>query len=83
MKKELERLRCDACGYTIRMDCPMGCPQCGASDWTADPQDHSTTRMSTRGQVVIPEAERNTMGWGPGTVITVKLQGKQLILEEA
>ena len=40
-----------------------------------------TTRMSSRGQVVIPEAIRNGCGFGEGTTFTVVAKGNAVMLQ--
>jgi AbrB family looped-hinge helix DNA binding protein len=39
------------------------------------------TTVSTKGQLVIPQEMRETLGIGPGTRIAVTLQGPRIILE--
>lgn len=41
----------------------------------------STTRMSSRGQVVIPEAIRVSCGFGEGTTFTVVAKGNAVMLQ--
>ena len=40
-----------------------------------------TTKMSSRGQVVIPEAMRNRFGWGIGTSFTVEVYRGNVIMQ--
>lgn len=40
-----------------------------------------TTKMSSRGQVVIPEAMRNQFGWGVGTSFIVEVYRGSLIMQ--
>jgi AbrB family looped-hinge helix DNA binding protein len=41
----------------------------------------STTKMSSKGQVVIPEALRKTYGWDAGTSFVVLGRGNAIILQ--
>ena len=40
-----------------------------------------TTKMSSRGQVVIPEAVRNQFGWGVGTSFIVEVYRGSVIMQ--
>ena len=40
-----------------------------------------TTKMSSRGQVVIPEAMRNQFGWGVGTSFIVEVYRGSVIMQ--
>ena len=40
-----------------------------------------TTKMSSRGQVVIPEAMRNQYGWGVGTSFIVEVYRGSVIMQ--
>ncbi len=44
--------------------------------------EHLSTRMSTKGQVVLPVAIRRELGWGPGTRLTVEQGQGAVILRE-
>lgn len=39
------------------------------------------TRVSSKGQVVIPKAYRQKLGWGPGTELVVEEEGGQVLLK--
>jgi len=41
----------------------------------------SSTRMSSKGQVVIPEELRKTYGWKPGTSFIVLGRGNAIVLQ--
>ena len=40
-----------------------------------------TTRVSSKGQVVIPKPVRDKLGLLPGTVLRVEVEGKRVVLE--
>lgn len=42
-----------------------------------------TTRLSTRGQIVLPKAVRASRAWGPGTEFTVEETGDGILLRPA
>jgi AbrB family looped-hinge helix DNA binding protein len=42
-----------------------------------------TTRLSTKGQIVLPEAIRTSRAWGPGTEFTVEETGEGILLRPA
>lgn len=44
--------------------------------------DWDVTKMSTRGQVVIPEAIRNAAKLNKGDIFTVRLEGKKIVLRK-
>jgi AbrB family looped-hinge helix DNA binding protein len=39
-----------------------------------------TTRLSTKGQIVLPKTIRTTRAWGPGTEFTVEETGDGILL---
>lgn len=39
------------------------------------------TRVSSKGQVVIPKAYRQKLGWGPGTELIVEEEAGQVLLK--
>jgi AbrB family looped-hinge helix DNA binding protein len=42
-----------------------------------------TTRLSTKGQVVLPKTIRASRAWGPGTEFTVEVTGDGILLRPA
>jgi AbrB family looped-hinge helix DNA binding protein len=42
-----------------------------------------TTRLSTKGQVIIPKAVRESRSWGPGTKFTVEETKEGILLRPA
>jgi AbrB family looped-hinge helix DNA binding protein len=42
-----------------------------------------TTRLSTKGQIVLPKAIRASRAWGPGTEFTVEESGDGILLRPA
>jgi AbrB family looped-hinge helix DNA binding protein len=42
-----------------------------------------TTRLSTKGQVVLPKSVRTSRGWGPGTEFTVEETEAGILLRPA
>jgi AbrB family looped-hinge helix DNA binding protein len=42
-----------------------------------------TTRLSTKGQIVLPKAMRTSRAWGPGTEFTVEETGDGILLRPA
>ncbi len=42
-----------------------------------------TTRLSTKGQIVLPKGIRDARAWGPGTRFTVEETGEGLVLRPA
>ena len=42
-----------------------------------------TTRLSTKGQIVLPKGIRVARAWGPGTKFTVEETGEGLVLRPA
>ena len=42
-----------------------------------------TTRLSTKGQIVLPKDLRNSRAWGPGTEFTVEETGEGVLLRPA
>ena len=42
-----------------------------------------TTRLSTKGQIILPKAIRESRAWGPGTVFTVEQSGDGILLRPA
>jgi AbrB family looped-hinge helix DNA binding protein len=42
-----------------------------------------TTRLSTKGQIVLPLAIRTSRAWGPGTEFTVEETGDGIVLRPA
>jgi AbrB family looped-hinge helix DNA binding protein len=42
-----------------------------------------TTRLSTKGQIVLPTAIRASRAWGPGTEFTVEETGDGILLRQA
>ena len=42
-----------------------------------------TTRLSTKGQIVLPKAMRTSRTWGPGTEFTIEESGDGLLLRPA
>ncbi len=41
------------------------------------------TKITSKGQVVIPKDIREKLGLNPGTILNVKVEGKKIILEPA
>ena len=39
-----------------------------------------TTRLSTKGQIVLPKSVRTSRAWGPGTEFTVEETGEGILL---
>ena len=39
------------------------------------------TRVSSKGQVVIPKAYRQKLGWGPGTELVIEEEAGQVLLK--
>jgi AbrB family looped-hinge helix DNA binding protein len=42
-----------------------------------------TTRLSTKGQVILPKGIRSSRAWGPGTEFTVEETGDGILLRPA
>ena len=42
-----------------------------------------TTRLSTKGQIVLPKAMRTSRAWGPGTEFTIEESGDGVLLRPA
>lgn len=42
-----------------------------------------TTRLSTKGRIVLPKAIRTSRAWGPGTEFTVEETGDGIVLRPA
>lgn len=42
-----------------------------------------TTKLSSKGQVIIPKSVRDARGWGPGTTFEIEETKEGLILREA
>jgi AbrB family looped-hinge helix DNA binding protein len=42
-----------------------------------------TTRLSTKGQVIIPKAVRESRSWGPGTMFTIEETKEGILLRPA
>lgn len=42
-----------------------------------------TTRLSTKGQIILPKNIRTSHGWGPGTEFTVEEAGDGILLRAA
>jgi AbrB family looped-hinge helix DNA binding protein len=42
-----------------------------------------TTRLSTKGQLIVPKAIRESRAWGPGTEFTVEETGDGILLRPA
>ena len=42
-----------------------------------------TTRLSTKGQIVLPKSMRTSRAWGPGTEFTVEESGDGILLRPA
>jgi len=42
-----------------------------------------TTRLSTKGQIILPKAVRTSRAWGPGTEFTVEETGDGILLRPA
>ena len=42
----------------------------------------TTTTLSTKGQLILPKAVRESRGWKPGTQIVIEEQGEALLLRE-
>jgi AbrB family looped-hinge helix DNA binding protein len=42
-----------------------------------------TTRLSTKGQIVLPKSIRVSRAWGPGTEFTVETSGDGILLRPA
>jgi AbrB family looped-hinge helix DNA binding protein len=40
-----------------------------------------TTKVSAKGQVVIPKELRDELGWGPGLELVAQLDGQKLVLQ--
>ena len=43
----------------------------------------STTSLYTKGQVILPKAVRDQMGWSPGTKLTVEQTNGAVVLRQA
>ena len=43
----------------------------------------STTKLSTKGQIVLPQSIRTSRAWGPGTELTVEETGDGILLRKA
>ena len=41
------------------------------------------TKVSSRGQIVIPKEIRDKLGIKPGTILNVSIEGKRIVLEPA
>lgn len=44
-------------------------------------QPRQTTVVSTKGQMILPKAVRERLGWGPGTRLTVEEAGGRVTLK--
>ena len=42
-----------------------------------------TTRLSTKGQIVLPKTLRTSRAWGPGTEFTIEETGEGILLRPA
>ena len=42
-----------------------------------------TTRLSTKGQIILPKAVRDSQAWGPGTEFTIEVRGDGILLRPA
>jgi AbrB family looped-hinge helix DNA binding protein len=42
-----------------------------------------TTRLSTKGQIILPKSIRDSRAWGPGTKFTVEESGDGILLRPA
>ena len=42
-----------------------------------------TTRLSTKGQIIVPKGIRDSRAWGPGTEFTVEETGNGILLRPA
>ena len=42
-----------------------------------------TTRLSTKGQIILPKGIRDARAWGPGTEFTVEETGEGILLRPA
>jgi AbrB family looped-hinge helix DNA binding protein len=42
-----------------------------------------TTRLSTKGQIILPKAVRDSRAWGPGTEFTIEEAGDGILLRPA
>jgi len=42
-----------------------------------------TTRLSTKGQIILPKSIRTSRGWGPGTEFVVEEAGTGILLRPA
>jgi AbrB family looped-hinge helix DNA binding protein len=42
-----------------------------------------TTRLSTKGQIILPKSIRTSRGWGPGTEFIVEEVGSGIVLRPA
>jgi len=42
-----------------------------------------TTRLSTKGQIVLPKGIRDSRAWGPGTELTIEEMSDAIVLREA
>ena len=42
-----------------------------------------TTRLSTKGQIILPKGIRDSRAWGPGTEFTVEETGEGILLRPA
>ena len=42
-----------------------------------------TTRLSTKGQIILPKGIRDSRAWGPGTEFTVEEVGEGILLRPA
>ncbi|MEM7243986.1 MAG: AbrB/MazE/SpoVT family DNA-binding domain-containing protein [Acidobacteriota bacterium] len=43
----------------------------------------TTTRLSTKGQLIIPKEVREHFGWGAGTELVVETRGDEIVLRLA
>jgi AbrB family looped-hinge helix DNA binding protein len=46
-------------------------------------QNTETTRLSTKGQIILPKAIRDSKAWVPGTEFTVEASGNGILLRPA
>ncbi len=42
-----------------------------------------TTRLSTKGQIILPKSIRDSRAWGPGTEFTLEESGEGILLRPA
>ena len=41
------------------------------------------TRLSTKGQLIVPQEVREHLGWEPGTILEVEIEGDSVVVKRA